>query len=109
MGAEGRDEDKRKGGDEVEAGGVSVYRWSAAPPRLPLPHPLCGSFTSPRLSVIFKSRLSHGETERNTDGEQSERRFSFFLSCAKNAQGAACQMWGRPKEESQNDAQNVFF
>lgn len=145
MGAEGRDEDKRKGGDEVEAGGVSVYRWSAAPPRLPLPHPLCGSFTSPRLSVIFnspshllplslrsspsppphssqlkktkraeargesKSRLSHGETERNSDGEQSERRFSFFLSCAKNAQGAACQMWGRPKEESQNDAQNVFF
>lgn len=56
-----------------------------------------------------KSRLSHGETERNGDGEQSERRFSFFLSCAKNAQGAACQMWGRPKEESQNDAQNVFF
>lgn len=27
-----------------------------------------------------KSRLSHGETERNGDGEQSERRFSFFLS-----------------------------
>lgn len=27
-----------------------------------------------------KSRLSHGETERNSDGEQSERRFSFFLS-----------------------------
>lgn len=33
----------------------------------------------------------------------------FFLSCAKNAQGDACQMWGRPKEESQNNAQNAFF
>ena len=105
---------QRRRGDEVEAGGVLVHHWSTAPPRLPLPHPLCDSFTSPRLSVIFnspshllplslrsspsppkssqlkktkraeargesKSHLSHGEIERNSDGEQSERGFSFFL------------------------------
>lgn len=58
-----------------------------------------------------QSPVSRTEKPKETLTESKVRGvfLSFFLSCAKNAQGAACQMWGRPKEESQNDAQNVFF
>lgn len=71
-----------------------VDYWSTAPPHLPLPHPLCNSFNSPLLSVIFnspshspppslRSSLSHTARHKRqrggSNGWINQRLISLFL------------------------------